>query len=312
MILVFGSICMDIHVQVATLPAAGTLTLAQGQTITGGGKGANQALAAVRSGSKVALVGKTSDDVFSQNYLLKLRQQGIITSSVARSDKHPTGTRLYIEAPGGGQMAILHAGANAETAADQIPDEILNDKAFVLLQTELSPAENAKLLSRAKAQGAQTILNLAPSIDMSMKTLNDLDYLILNHEQAGHLAKKIGLQVETSALKIAEALSKLGNLNCIITLSDEGSVAYTVKGIAWQVESLKLEEIVDRAGAQDAFCGTFVACLEAGMPLPRAMKRASIAGSLTCMKQGEQAAFPYLADIDACINDVPDPQQVGG
>lgn len=312
MILVFGSICMDIHLQVPEFPQTESLLYATAQTVTGGGKGANQALAAARSGAKVALVGKTGEDVFAQNYLMRLRQQGIITSSVGRSERNMTGTRLYMETPAGERRAVISLAANTETTADQIPDEILNDKVYVLLQTELGPAENAKLLARAKACGAQTILNLAPSIELSQKTLNDADYLIVNHEQASQLAHKIGLKAEEDALKLAEGLSKQGNLNCIITLSDQGTVAYTTKGAGWHVDALPLEVIVDRSGAQDAYCGTFAACLEAGMPLPRALKRASIAGSLTCTKKGEQDAFPYLADIDARINDLPDPQQVGG
>ena len=56
--------------------------------------------------------------------------------------------------------------------------------------------------------------------------------------------------------------------------------------------------------------GFDAACLQAGMPMARAMKRASIAASLTCTKEGSQKAFPFLADIDERINDLDDPVQI--
>ena len=56
MILVFGSINVDLLVPVPRLPAPGETVLGGDYAIAPGGKGANQALAARRAGSKVTTV----------------------------------------------------------------------------------------------------------------------------------------------------------------------------------------------------------------------------------------------------------------
>ena len=53
MILVFGSLNMDLIVPVPTLPGPGETVLSPGHVKAPGGKGANQAVAAVRAGAEV-------------------------------------------------------------------------------------------------------------------------------------------------------------------------------------------------------------------------------------------------------------------
>lgn len=309
MLITFGSIAMTLHMEVGSLPAPHEPIFARNYTIASGGKGANQAMAATRSGAKVALVGKISDDEMSSNILTKLRREGVMTSGVAQSDL-PTATEITISDPSGKALKITAKGANAETSNQQVPDDILNEKSLVLLQTDLDPEENAELLQRAKAGGSKTILNLAPSIDLSKNTLKNIDYLIVNHEEAKKLGVQLGLKVESDALRMAEALAKLGNFHCIITLGAKGAVAVTPDRIGWQASALKLEEIIDHSGADDAYCGTFAACIYAGLSFPRALKRAGIAGSLACTKKGVQDSFPFLDDIEKHVDLVEDPQQV--
>ena len=52
MIIVFGSINMDMNLQVKSFPQAGETVLSKSYTSTPGGKGANQAMAAARVGAK--------------------------------------------------------------------------------------------------------------------------------------------------------------------------------------------------------------------------------------------------------------------
>ncbi len=308
MIIVFGSVSVDMYLDVERLPTANETVAAEGYIIEPGGKAANQALAAIRSGAKVTLVGHTGNDEFGENILEKLRDEGISTAGVAHSSL-ATGTNFMIRDAHSLSQSIIANGANGELSADQIPEEILNDKALILLQTEASPEQNMEVLAKAKHAEAQTMMNLAPSIDLTQKALDHLDYLVVNQEQARQLAEKLGLDVDDKALKMAEGLAKQGNLNCVITIGARGGMAVTKDGVGWSVEALALDEVVDHSGAEDSYCGTLAACLQAGLPLPRAMKRASIAASLTCSKKGAQSAFPVLDDIDGRINDIGDPQQ---
>ncbi len=308
MIIVFGAISIDLSFDVEALPGNNETVPALHYAMEPGGKGANQALAAARSGAKVTLVAKAGEDSAGSEIIAKLHDEGITVSGVAHGSS-PTGTTTTIIDSHDLSHTVIAAGANTELSADQIPEEILNDKVFVLLQTDIDPEQNAAVLEKAKQAGAQTMMNLAPSIDLTQKALDHLDYLVVNQEQAHPLAKKLGLNVENNALKMAQGLAKQGDLNCIITIGDRGGMAVTKEGTGWSVEALPIGEMVDHSGAEDSYSGTLAACLQAGLPLPRAMKRASIAASLTCTQKGAQSAFPTLDEIDKRINDIEDPKQ---
>lgn len=303
MIVVFGSINMDMYLTVEHFPDTGETVVCPGFEQSPGGKGANQALAAARGGAKVALVGRVGDDNMGLKILNNVRRGGVMTSGVSQSNL-PTGCAFIMRDPTGGSRTIVASGANADLSADQVPDEILHEKNIILLQMEVPPEENWNILRRAKEKGAMSILNLAPAIKIPQEALDNLDILIVNLIEARQIAEKLGLQVETDAIKLAQALSRQGNLTCIVTIGSRGAVAWTKDGKSIAVGALKLEEEVDVTGAGDAYCGTIAACLHEGMSLDEAMRRASVAGSLTCMTKGAQISFPYMGDIEARLDEV--------
>jgi len=306
MIIVFGPVSMEQHMDLKEMPNGPSPVFNEDYRLNAGGKGANQALSAARTGAKVALVGKTGDDDFSKRILEKIRRDGVITSGVAKSDGLHTGLDVLCKLPCNEIQTIKSRGANAEAMADQVPDEILNEDAFVLMQTELPASENATLLERAKAQGATTVLNLSPSLDLSPAALENLDYLIVNSNEANRLAEKLGIPIEGNATKLAAAMSQLGKLTCIVTKGKHGAVASTADGKTYSMDAIQLEEVADHSGAEDAYCGTLTACLHAGMSLPDAMKRASIAGTITCTRAGGQKSLPYLSEIEEKLDELDD------
>ena len=74
MIVVFGSINVDLIVPVPRLPRAGETVLGGDYAILPGGKGANQALAARRAGAEVAMAGAVGADPFADLALDLLRK----------------------------------------------------------------------------------------------------------------------------------------------------------------------------------------------------------------------------------------------
>src|SRR5262249_20400746 len=90
MILVFGSINVDVLVPVPRLPGIGETVLGGDYRLAPGGKGANQALAARRAGSTVALAGAVGRDRFADTALALLREGGVELDLVAPVDR-PTG-----------------------------------------------------------------------------------------------------------------------------------------------------------------------------------------------------------------------------
>ncbi len=309
MIIVFGSINMDMLYGVDRLPRPGETLLAKHFEITPGGKGANQALAALRAGARAVLVGRTGEDAYSKRMLSDLRQSGVITSGVTFSDK-PTGTATIILDDHGENQIVVAPGANMDSVAEQVPEEILNDKAMVLLQMEVDPEQNLELAEKAKKCGARVMLNLAPVTTIPRRMVELVDDLIVNHVEAEEIAGIMKIRVGDDAIRIAQALALEGGLNCIVTLGGNGAVAVTKEGHGWRVPGYPLDEVIDTAGAGDCYCGTLAAGLNDGMPLHEAMQRAGVAASLACLKKGCQTSYVYMGDVEKALENAPAPETV--
>jgi len=309
MIIVYGSIYIDIEFEISSGSAMDCAFLQADQYhIKSSGRAPNQALAAVRSGAKTGLIGRIGNDIFAGNILQNIRKEGVITSGVAQGDE-PTGMQIHLRRGADNSQRIYTPGANTGVSADQAPSEVLGEGALVLLQTDLSFDQNMEILQKAKKSGATTILNLSPSIEMKQKMLDLVDYLIVNSDEAAKLAGKMDISATQNALKIAHGLSKQGKLTCILTQGEKGCIAVTKEGAGWSMSALNLEEVTDKAGAEDAFCGTFAACIQSGLPIASSLKRASIAATLTCTKKGIHEALPYLDDIEQQMANLPEAEQ---
>lgn len=298
---------MDMSIGLPHLPEPGETILSSDYKLFPGGKGANQALAAARAGAKVALVGKVGHDNYGKTITDCLKRDGVMVSGVGKSDDHPTGTAVIMRSPAGENQIIVLSGANAEAHHDQVPDEILIPQNMLLMQMELPVDQTVALLERAHNQGVKTILNLAPAIMIPKKAIGHIDVLIVNSIEARQMAQKLNLPTDNNALKLAKALAIEGNMTCLITLGRKGSIAIDPSGKGWGVGILEIEQsdVVDTTGAGDAYCGTFAAALHAGLPIEEAMRRASVAGSLACLKLGAQDSLPYSDDIEERLKDFP-------
>lgn len=316
MIIVFGALYMDYHYDVEAMPQSGEQVMASSVMTEPGGRAVCQAYAAAKVGGRAAVVGMVGEDFYGKRILETIRHDGVITSGVGHFSDLPTGHRAYFHCEGEKSSVVKILGANAETAADQIPDEILLPKNLVLMQMDLNPEQNWEVLKHAKAGGAITMLNLAPVIKIPQNALEMLDYLVVNKLEAKQMADMMGASVEDDALKLAGALSKLGNLTCIVTLSAQGAVAVTSEGDAWRVGTLPLVDDegnsteVDVTGAGDAFCGTLASFIQKGLSLPDAMKRACVTASLVCTKRGGISSYPFQDVVEESLEKVEDAVKV--
>src|SRR5262249_5269015 len=113
MILVFGSLNIDLVTRVTVIPGPGRTVLAASYETHFGGKGANQAVAAARlaGGGKVAIVGRVGKDGFGDEAVKNLADNGVDTGLIVRADQ-PTGC-AFITVDSDGENAITVAsGAN--------------------------------------------------------------------------------------------------------------------------------------------------------------------------------------------------------
>ena len=292
MILVFGSINLDLIFDMETLPAPGETRLARSMRAEPGGKGANQAVAAARDGAEVAFYGAVGRDSFAGPAQAGLESAGVDLWGV-EAVAGTTGVASIVTDKVGRNSIAVAPGANLGARQDKVPDEFLDEKTIVLVQMECDARETARLIERASGAGARVILNLAPSGELPLAILRMCWLIVVNEQEAEVLAAQAG-----SAADAASISAKLGT-GVLRTLGAQGSEA-CLGGVVHHAAAHRVKA-VDTTAAGDCFVGVLAAGLDRGLDLPAAMRRASVAAALACTKRGSQGSLPEGAEIDAAM-----------
>ena len=300
MIVVCGSINLDLVARVPRFARPGETLAGEGFATHPGGKGANQAVAAARAGSAVKLVGAVGRDAFADPALDLVRAAGIDVSRV-RSLPLATGIALIAVTAGGENAIVVVAGANGEVAAADVPDEWLDASTVVVLQNEIPAAANAALAARARGRGARVVYNAAPARDTDGEMRGLASVLVVNDTEMRAMAKALALPAEPA--RFAEEWARRSGGTAIVTLGGEGVVA-AEPGASYRVRAPAVP-LVDTTGAGDAFVGALAAALDRGLPLREALPRAVAAGSLACTSHGAQPSLPDAAAIEALAATLP-------
>lgn len=307
MIIVFGSINVDMHMPVEHMPRAGDTILCPSYTKVPGGKGANQALAAAKAGGNVKLFGKIGSDDFGKTALTNLREGNVDLTGVTVAEESSTGIAMVCVDSNGENMITVASGANLLSKQEDIPDFLLDKGNTLLMQLETPTEENWKLIERAKKFGAKIILNLAPAKDIPIHIIEMVDILILNEIEANTLALHLGFDIISPSVA-ARRIAANFDITCVVTLGPKGSLACDPNSV-WEVKAMDINAL-DTTAAGDAFVGVFAASLDAGVDMPLALRRASVASGLACGESGAQSSLPSSTRIDEALNRVPTPRKI--
>jgi ribokinase len=286
MIVVFGSINLDLIFPLPHIPAPGETVLGPTTRIEPGGKGANQAVAAARDGARTIMAGAVGRDALATNALRLLREANVDLTRVAATDA-ATGCAAIAVDPKGRNAIAVGSGANLRASADHIEDALLTPETTLLLQMEVPAEQTAALIRRAKARGARTILNLAPALPFD--ALRDADILVVNETEAAWLAARLGTAPSAGAIQ-----GVLGT-TVIRTLGEDGVETATQRIPARRIVP------IDTTAAGDCFVGVLGAALDRGQSLTEALHRATAAAALCCTRPGSQGSIPWAAETDALL-----------
>ena len=301
MIVVIGSINMDLVLRVPRMPLPGeTLTGGAFRTIPGG-KGANQAVACARLSGKVAgaqqvaMVACVGDDAFGATLRAALVGDGVIDSHITTLPGVASGIASILVDDNGQNSIVIAGGANDLLSPAHIDaaKELIEQADIVVLQLETPMATVVHAIKLARSLGKTVVLNPAPAASLPEGVLELVDYLIPNEIEAAMLA---GVSPEGADVEgLAAALQKLGSDNVIITLGSKGVHAALYGGdYTFPAEAVKA---VDTTAAGDTFIGGFVAGLASGMDEAEAIQQGQRAAAWSVTKPGAQTSIPHLHEL---------------
>ncbi len=318
-VVVVGSTSMDVTARADRIPGPGETVIGSSVTLSPGGRGANQAVAARRLGAETVMVGAVGSDGFGSALREFLRGEAVDVTPLAVV-AGPSGTAVTTVDETGESVIVIVPGANATVSARGLDALRLGPGDVVLLQNEIPASVNAAALDRARAAGARTLLNAAPHrppaanllTEAGLVTEADLvteanllaaaDVVLVNeHEFAGLVPAAVGVGSLPGPRALVEVRGLLAdgagpNDNIVVTLGGAGVCAR----IAGTVVTLAARRVpvVDTTGADDCFCGAFGAGLAGGLPAATALFHANLAATIAVQRPGAGPAMPTWAELD--------------
>jgi ribokinase len=294
-VVVVGSINRDTSMHVSHLPQAGETLATLHSQVDLGGKGANQAVAARRGGSRVVLLGAVGDGSEGSELLAWLSEAGIDVGHTERIAGCVSGAAAILVDVSGENVIILTPGANAAVSPAYVAanETVIADASALVVQGELPAAATRAAIRAARRHGVRTIVNLAP-----VQSLGDArrlaDPLVVNEVEAGQM---LGLAIGgiDDALDAAAVIAKECP-SAVITLGALGAVVATQSRVT-HFPAVPVTEVVDTTGAGDAFVGILATALANDLELDQAVGLAGAGAAQTVQVRGASASYPDFSSL---------------
>lgn len=285
-----GSINHDITVVTPRLPDPGETILGTTHYAGGGGKGANQAVAAARLGSRVAMVGRVGDDEHGHALRDALFAEEIDVSGVGLDQQTPTGLALITVDQHAENTIVVSPGANASLLPRHL-DQFIGNGLVVLAQLEV-PLDT--VIAAAAMCTGTFLLNPAPAAALPTDLVERVDVLVPNRSELGTLSGSPEPESVPDAIAAVRRLGRHGST--VVTLGRGG--ALIVEGGDYHHVPAPEVDAIDPTGAGDAFCGALAHSLARGLDLGAAVECAVIAGAIATTREGAQRAMPSSREVE--------------
>lgn len=291
-LIVLGSASRDYTVIVDRHPQPGETVLGGDIVIGAGGKGANQAVAAARTGLSPVFLGCFGEDSTGTELIDELAANGVDVSHVSTTALAPTGVALITVVGSGADSSgensiVVAAGANARlepAATAAVVTDLSGEGTVALAQLEI-PLDTVQAAAHAvDAAGGRFVLNLSPSRHVPADLLALCDPLVVNESEAAAVSGRSVGSVDDARDVAAQLATSCRSV--VVTLGGDGVVWTDATG----VHHLPSERVtvVDTTGAGDAFAGALAAALAQGSDLAAAVQLGISAGARAVQHVGAQ------------------------
>ncbi|SCG66741.1 ribokinase [Micromonospora halophytica] len=288
-VVVVGSANMDLVGTGPALPRPGETVLGSDFVMVPGGKGANQAIAAVRAGASGVFLGALGSDAFGVTLRARITAAGVDTGQL-RVVYGASGVALVMVNTDGENAILVTPGANASFLGLTDGELDAVRQADVLVAQVEIPVETVTAAAVAARQaGTRVILNAAPARPLPDELLAAVDLLVVNETEAQALTGR-GRDEPEALLELVP--------RAVLTLGGEGAWYVDRDGGATHVPAVKVD-VVDSTAAGDAFTAALAVAWGEGREVLDAVRWAAAAGAACVRRLGASVALPHRAEIDA-------------
>ena len=297
---VLGSLNVDSILRFKRFPKPGETLPLTGKSVAGGGKGANQAIAAARAGAQTTFIGKVGQDQEGTFMVQQLTESGVDDRFVQHSDAAATGSAFILLDASSENRILIDGGTNQLVTAEDVEQaqSVIADSTFLIAQFETPIAATQRGFELARAAQQKTILNPAPATDAVPAELLAVTDLIVPNETETETLTGVHITDEASMVAGAQKLQALGVANVIITVGSKG--AFWMRGGEHGFVPAFKVDAVDTTAAGDTFIGALSSVLRPDFSnLAEAVRFANRASSLAVQKLGAQPSIPTQAEIVA-------------
>ena len=296
-ILVVGSLNVDMVMNVDHMPAEGETILCDGMTLVPGGKGANQACAAGRLGTDVAMLGAIGDDDYGALQLKSLSEAGVQVGGLLKKEGQNTGTAFITVNKSGNNSIVVVPGANSAFRPEDIEAnrELIEQCEIMILQMEIPLDTVCYAAKLAKSLGKTVILDPAPVPEHFPEELYEyVDIVKPNETELGMLT---GIaEAQKHLTEAAQVLKARGVKNVLVTLGGDGVYINPESGEEIRIPACKVKA-VDTTAAGDSFTAALAAMLLNGESLEAAAEFANRVSAIVVTRKGAQSSIPTIDEV---------------
>ena len=241
-----------------------------------GGKGSNQAVAAVRMGAQVSFLAAIGDDAGGEICRQVMQENGVDGVYCIKPGKRTPFAYILKDKHGENRVTEYKSAELTPEDVQAFEPQIANAD-ILMLQHEVPHEVNLEAALIARKHGVPVILNPAPFRPVPEELTELVEYVTPNE----HEAKGLEGQVFPNVIKT------LGDKGCLI--NDQFPInAICVKA-------------VDTTGAGDTFNGTMAVCLAEGMDLQTACRYAVVASGISVSRHYVLKAIPFRSEVEAIL-----------
>jgi len=299
-IVVIGGINMDLVVRAQTMPLPGQTVKGHSFATFPGGKGANQAVAALRAGAEVNLIARTGNDDLGQRLVLGLKTYGVNTTPIMITEAVPTGIAMIIVDDNGENSICAAGGANLHLRPEDMDENLhwIQQADAVIMQMEIPLETVIYALQTAKHHGVQVILNPAPIPEKINPSTYEADILICNQMELSALSQEPVTDIHSAKLAASSLVAK-GTAIVVVTMGRRGAIALHKEEFL-HIPAFNTS-LIDTTGAGDAFCGAFATAWSQTKEIHHSLRFATAAASLACSRFGAQPSMPHRDAIETLL-----------